>query len=144
MEEDGHERDHDRDHDADRDELDDALAHRLRAYFNGWSPWDPNRCPGAGESATSEGQVRPGEGVANLKGYTVEHGKFLGTATGLPVKAVHNDLLQHLLELKGQLDAMSKGQYARAAAFYQDAYARMFMTADLLSGAIAKQKDLPK
>jgi hypothetical protein len=60
------------------------------------------------------------------------------------VKAVQNDLLQHVLELKGQLDAMSKGQYALAAAFYQDAYAHMFMTADLLAGAIAKQKDLPK
>lgn len=82
--------------------------------------------------------------VADLKRYTVEHGKFLGTATGLPVKAVQSDLLQHVLELKGQLDAMSKGRYALAAAFYQDAYAHMFMTADLLAGAIAKQKDLPK
>jgi hypothetical protein len=49
-----------------------------------------------------------------------------------------------VLELKGQLDAMSKGQYAKDSAFYQDAYAHMFMTADLLAGAIAKQKDLPK
>ena len=47
-------------------------------------------------------------------------------------------------QLQVQLDAMSKGQYALAAAFYQDAYAHMFMTADLLAGAFAKQKDLPK
>jgi hypothetical protein len=82
--------------------------------------------------------------VANLTRYTVEHGKLLGGATGLPPKAVQADLLQHVLELKAQLDAYSKGQYAKAASLYQDAYAHMFMTADLLADAIAKQKDLPK
>jgi hypothetical protein len=82
--------------------------------------------------------------VANLERYTVEHGKLLGGATGLPAKAVQADLLVHVLELKAQLDAYAKGQYAKAATLYQDAYAHMFMTADLLAGAIAKQKDLPK
>lgn len=89
----------------------------------------------------SAGQAKA---VANLKRYTVEHGKLLGGATGLPPKAVSADLLQHVLELKAQLDAYSNKQYAKAAALYQDAYAHMFMTADLLAGAIAKQKDLPK
>jgi hypothetical protein len=82
--------------------------------------------------------------VANLTRYTVEHGKLLGSATGLPAKAVQADLLQHVLELKAQLDAYANGQYAKAASIYQDAYAHMFMTADLLAGAIAKQKDLPR
>jgi hypothetical protein len=82
--------------------------------------------------------------VANLKRYTVEHGKLLGGATGLPPKAVQADLLTHVLELKGQLDAYANKQYAKAASLYQDAYAHMFMTGDLLAGAIAKQKDLPK
>jgi hypothetical protein len=82
--------------------------------------------------------------VANLKRYTLEHGKLLGGATGLAPKAVQADLLQHVLELKAQLDAYAKGQYTRAANLYQDAYAHMFMTADLLADAIAKQKDLPK
>ena len=82
--------------------------------------------------------------VANLKRYTVEHGKLLGSATGLPPKAVTADLLVHVLELKGQIDAYSKKQYAKAAGIYQDAYAHMFMTGDLLAGAIAKQKNLPK
>jgi hypothetical protein len=82
--------------------------------------------------------------VANLKRYTVEHGKLLGGATGLPPKAVQADLLVHVLELKGQLDAFANKQYAKAAAIYQDAYAHMFMTADLLAGAIAKQKNPPK
>jgi hypothetical protein len=82
--------------------------------------------------------------VANLKRYTVEHGKLLGGATGLPPKAVTADLLQHVLELKAQLDAYANKQYAQAASIYQDAYAHMFMTADLLAGAIAKQQKLPK
>jgi hypothetical protein len=82
--------------------------------------------------------------VANLQRYTVEHGKLLGGATGLPPKAVQADLLVHVLELKAQLDAYANKQYAKAASLYQDAYAHMFMTADLLAGAIAKQKNLPK
>ena len=83
--------------------------------------------------------------VANLKRYTVEHGKLLGGATGLPPKAVTADLLAHVLELKGQIDAYAKkNQYAKAANIYQEAYAHMFRTGDLLAGAIAKQKNLPK
>ncbi len=82
--------------------------------------------------------------VANLQRYTVEHGKLLGGATGLPVKAVQNDLLAHVLELKGQLDAYAGKDFAQAATLYQAAYAHMFMTGDLLAGAIAKQKNLPK
>jgi hypothetical protein len=82
--------------------------------------------------------------VANLQRYTVEHGELLGGATGLPPKAVQADLLVHVLELKAQLDAYANKRYAKAANLYQDAYAHMFMTADLLAGAIAKQKNLPK
>jgi hypothetical protein len=87
------------------------------------------------------GQARA---VNGLKRYTVVFGNFLAGATGLPPRAVQQDLLQHVLELKAQLDAYSNKQYPRGAAIYQDAYAHMFMTGDLLAGAIAKQKDLPK
>ena len=80
--------------------------------------------------------------VANLKTYTVRHGDFLAGATGLPKLAVRNDLLGHVLELKNQLDAYASGNYAMAAKDYQAAYGHMFMTADLLAGAIAKQKNL--
>ena len=82
--------------------------------------------------------------VANLRRYTVEHGKLLGGATGLSPKALQADLLVHVLELKAQLDAYADKQYVKATNLYQDAYAHMFMTADLLAGAIAKQQDLPK
>lgn len=80
--------------------------------------------------------------VSNLKRYTVEHGKFLATATGLPTRAVQSDLLGHVLELKAQLDNYAAGNYAKAAAIYRDAYEHMFHTGDLLAGAIAKQKNL--
>lgn len=80
--------------------------------------------------------------VANLKRYTVVFGNFLATATGLPKLAVQNDLLGHVLELKNQLDAYAGKRYTKAATAYSAAYAHMFMTADLVAGAIAKQRDL--
>jgi hypothetical protein len=80
--------------------------------------------------------------VANLTRYTKEHGAFLAKATGLPKLAVQNDLLGHVQELKNQLDAYAKGDYAKSTALYRQAYQHMFMTGDLLSGAIAKQKNL--
>jgi len=80
--------------------------------------------------------------VANLKTYTVVFGNFLATATGLPKAAVRNDLLGHVLELKGQLDAFASGRYTKATMLYHNAYNHMFMTADLVAGAIAKQKKL--
>ena len=48
--------------------------------------------------------------VNDLKQYTVVFGDFLAGATGLPKLAVRNDLLGHVLELKGQLDAYAAGQ----------------------------------
>ena len=80
--------------------------------------------------------------VANLTRYTKEHGALLAGATGLPKLAVQNDLLGHVLELKNQLDAYAAGNYTKAANIYRDAYNHMFMTGDLLAGAIAKQKNL--
>ena len=80
--------------------------------------------------------------VAKLKQYTITFGRFLSTATGLPKPAVQNDLLGHVLELKGQLDAYAAGKYKKAATEYHAAYNHMFMTADLVAGAIAKQKHL--
>jgi hypothetical protein len=85
------------------------------------------------------GQARA---VANLKTYTVKFGDFLAGATGLPKAAVRNDLLGHVLELKSQLDAFASGKYSKATVLYHNAYNHMFMTADLVAGAIAKQKNL--
>ncbi|HEY7179351.1 MAG TPA: hypothetical protein VH305_09265 [Gaiella sp.] len=82
------------------------------------------------------------QAVANLKTYTVRFGDFLAGATGLPKLAVRNDLLGHVLELKTQLDDYAAHRYAKAADDYRHAYAHMFMTGDLLAGAIAQQKNL--
>jgi hypothetical protein len=80
--------------------------------------------------------------VADLKQYTVTFGDFLAGATGLSKLAVRNDLLGHVLELKGQLDAYASGNYSKAASQYHAAYNHMFMTGDLVAAAIAKQKGL--
>ena len=85
------------------------------------------------------GQARA---VKNLQRYTVVFGDFLAGATGLPKLAVRNDLLGHVLELKQQLDQFASRKYAAAAKTYAAAYAHMFATADLVAGAIAKQKKL--
>lgn len=77
--------------------------------------------------------------VANLKTYTVKFGDFLAGATNLPKPAVRADLLAHVLQLRGQLDAYAGKNYAKAASLYSEAYNHMFMTGDLLAGAIAKQ-----
>lgn len=82
------------------------------------------------------GQARA---VANLKTYTVKFGDFLAGATNLPKPAVRADLLAHVLQLKNQLDAYAAKNYAKAAVLYKQAYDHMFMTGDLLAGAIAKQ-----
>ena len=93
--------------------------------------------------ATAKGdEAAKKKAVANLQTYTVKFGDFLAGATGLPRLAVRNNLLGHVLELKGQLDAYANHQYGKAATMYQHAYDHMFMTGDLLAGAIAKQKNL--
>ncbi|MFL5928440.1 MAG: hypothetical protein ACJ77E_16030, partial [Gaiellaceae bacterium] len=60
----------------------------------------------------------------------------------LPKAALADDLTAHVLQLKGQLDAYAAGRFAQAALLQHAAYEHMGMTADLLAGAIAKQKNL--
>jgi hypothetical protein len=80
--------------------------------------------------------------VANLMTYIRTQAAFFAKATGLPKQALVNDLTAHVLQLKGQLDAFAKGNYAQSYALTDGAYEHMFMTGDLLSAAIAKQKGL--
>jgi hypothetical protein len=80
--------------------------------------------------------------VANLMAYIQTQAAFFAKATGLPRKALVNDLTAHVLQLKGQLDAFARGNYAQAYALTNGAYEHMGMTADQLAGAIAKQKHL--
>ena len=80
--------------------------------------------------------------VANLMAYIQTQAAFFAKATGLPKQTLVDDLTAHVLQLKGQLDAFALGHYAQAYALTNGAYQHMGMTADLLAGAIAKQKHL--
>jgi hypothetical protein len=80
--------------------------------------------------------------VAKLTAYIQTQAAFFAKATGLPKQELVNDLTAHVLQLKGQLDAFAQGHYAQAYALTNGAYEHMGMTADLLAGAIAKQKHL--
>ena len=80
--------------------------------------------------------------VANLMSYIQVQAAFFAKATGLPKQALVNDLTAHVLQLKGQLDAYARGNYKQSYALAAGAYDHMFMTGDLLAGAIAKQKGL--
>lgn len=80
--------------------------------------------------------------VANLMAYIQTQAAFFAKATGLPKTTLVNDLTAHVLQLKGQLDAFASGDYAQAYVLTNAAYEHMGMTADLLAGAIAKQKHL--
>ena len=80
--------------------------------------------------------------VSNLMTYIQVQAAFFAKATGLPKQALVDDLTAHVLQLKGQLDAYAKGNYAQAAALQHGAYEHMGMTADILASAIAKQKGL--
>ena len=80
--------------------------------------------------------------VANLMTYIQVQAAFFAKATGLPKQALVDDLTAHVLQLKGQLDAYAHGNYKQSYALADGAYKHMFMTGDLLAGAIAKQKGL--
>lgn len=77
--------------------------------------------------------------VSNLKGYIEAFSGFLATATGLPQSALRASITEHVMQLKGQLDAYSKHRYAKSYALEHAAYVHMGMTADTLAGAIVKK-----
>ena len=77
--------------------------------------------------------------VNNLNGYIGAFSAFLAKATGLPPAAVRASITEHVMQLKGQIDAYSNRQYAKAYRLERAAFAHMFMTGDTLAGAIAKQ-----
>src|SRR4051812_22634266 len=80
--------------------------------------------------------------VANLMRYVNVQAAFFASATGLPKQALANGLTAHILQLKGAVDAYSKGRYAQSQTLAHAAYEHMWMTGDQLAGAIAKQKTL--
>ena len=77
--------------------------------------------------------------VSNLKSYQGAFSAFLAKATNLPQRAVFASISEHVAQLKGQVDAYARGDYARAYRLERTAYAHMFMTGDAIAGAIVKQ-----
>ncbi len=77
--------------------------------------------------------------VGNLTGYVEAFSSFLATATKLPKAALRRSIAAHVNQLTGQLGAYAAGDFARAYFLERRAYFHMGMTADALSGAIAKQ-----
>ena len=77
--------------------------------------------------------------VNNLSGYIVSFSSFLAQATKLPQNALQASITTHVMQLKGQLDAYARGQYAKSYRLERQAYAHMVMTGDTLAGAIVRQ-----
>ena len=64
---------------------------------------------------------------------------FLAEATGLPQDVLQESLTMHVMQLKGQLDAYAKSDYAKAYDLTREAYAHMYDEGDALAAAIAEQ-----
>jgi ketosteroid isomerase-like protein len=79
------------------------------------------------------------EAVDNLTGYTGAFSGFLAEATGLPQEALQDGVTQHVMQLKGQLDAYAAGDYEEAYRLFREAYEHMVRTGDTLAGAIVEQ-----
>jgi hypothetical protein len=77
--------------------------------------------------------------VGNLNGYIESFSSFLAQATELPQDAVQESITEHVMQLKGQIDAYAKGDYEEAYGIAREAYAHMYMTGDTLAGAIVEQ-----
>ena len=77
--------------------------------------------------------------VNNLKGYIGASANFFAGATGIPTKTLISALTEHIMQLKGQVDAYHSKNYTKAAALTRASYAHMFMLGDALAGAIAKK-----
>jgi len=79
------------------------------------------------------------EAVDNLMGYVEAQAAFFADATGADRDVLREGLEQHVLQLKGQLDAYAAGDHAEAYRLAREAHAHMYETADALAAAIVAQ-----
>ncbi len=78
--------------------------------------------------------------VQNLMGYVEAFSSFLSQANpNLPNDVLQAKVTDHVLQLKGAVDAYGAGDYAKSYALQAEASEHMAMTADTLSSAIVKQ-----
>jgi hypothetical protein len=87
----------------------------------------------------TKNKARQNRAVGNLRGYIEAFSAFLSTATGLPKSALRASITEHVMHLKGSIDAYAKGQYTRSYTLSRTAYRHMGMTGDVLAGAIVKK-----
>ena len=92
--------------------------------------------------AVAKDKAGQNEAVANLKRYTVEHGKLLGGAAGLP-KAVR-PICSFTCSSSRASSMHTPTSSTRRPLVSTRTPTHMFMTGDLLAGAIAKRKSLPR
>jgi hypothetical protein len=77
--------------------------------------------------------------VGELKGYIEAFSSFLSTATGLPKAALRTSITEHVMQLKGSLDAYAAGNYAKAYSLQMAAHDHMVMTGTTLASAIVEK-----
>ena len=77
--------------------------------------------------------------VNNLLTYVGAFSNFLSKATGLPQKTLAKGITEHVMQLKGQIDAYATGDYAKSYRLTRAGYHHMGMTGDALAAAIAKK-----
>ncbi len=111
------------------------------AFLNGKNMWRDHIKDFVAYTVALKMHDKAGEAkaVAGLNAYVSQFGSFLAKATGLPASAVQDDLRQHVAQLKGQIDAYAQGRYGTSAMLTDEAYMHMFMTGQILAGAIVKQ-----
>ena len=77
--------------------------------------------------------------VGKLMGYIEAFSVFLSDATGLPLETVRMNTQEHVMQLKGQLDAYAAGDYDEAYRFARGAYAHMWDVGTAIAGAVVAQ-----
>lgn len=78
--------------------------------------------------------------VENLMGYVASVSHFLAVANpNLPEATVKDLVTQHVLQLKGAVDAYGAGDVAKSYALQEEAAMHMGMIATTIAGAIVKQ-----
>ena len=112
-----------------------------RKFLNGRALWRDHIRFFVAYTVALKGKNAAGQrkAVNNLKGYIEAFSAFLASATGLPQSALRASITEHVMQLKGQLDAYAKGQYSRSFTLSRAAYRHMGMTGDVLSAAIVKK-----
>jgi len=89
-----------------------------------------------------EDQAGQDQAVQNLQAYVGEFSTFLAEATGAPQEAVTEAINEHVMQLKGQIDAWAANDFQTSYPLLREGYAHMYMTSDAVSGAIIEQQDL--